>query len=61
MYNWNTMVNYIARYIYIMKILKEDREKNTWFKHYINLTEIDQKLINIIVNNFNLIQKDHDY
>ncbi len=56
LYNRSAIVNYTARYIYFMKTPEKSREDNTWLKHYIDLTEIDQKLVNTVVNeDFNLI------
>lgn len=56
------MIDYIAEYIYFIKTLKKNRENNIWLDHYINLIEINQKLMNIVVNkDFNLIQMDQNY
>ena len=58
----SAIVNYIARYIYFIKTLKQDKEDNTWLRRYINLTKINQKLVNIIASkDFNLIQTDHNH
>lgn len=62
LYNWNAIVNYVAKYICFIKILKKGKKDDIWFEYYIDLTEMDQRLINTIVNeDFNLIQIDHDY
>lgn len=45
-----------------MKTPKEGREDETWFEYYIDLSQIDQKLINIVANkDFDLIQVDNDH
>lgn len=39
-----------------MKTLKKGREDNTWLKHYIDWTQINQILVNDVINeDFNLI------
>lgn len=39
-----------------MQILKKDKENNNWLEYYIDLIQINQRLINDIGNkNFNLI------
>ncbi len=60
LYKWSAIVNYTARYICFMKTPEEGREDNTWFEHYIDSTEINQRLVNIVVNeDFDLTQTDH--
>ncbi len=49
------MINYIVGYIYFIKISEENRKDNIQLKHYINLTEINQRFINTIIN------KDFDF
>ena len=56
------MVNYTTRYICFMKTFEKDKENNTWLERYIDLTEIDQKFVNIVNNkDFDLTQIDHDH
>lgn len=43
-------------------ILLKSRENNTWIELYINLLQIDWRLINTITNrDLNLTQVDNDY
>lgn len=45
-----------------MKTLEEGREDNIWLEYYINLTKINQRFVNSIVNeDFNPTQMDHNY
>lgn len=45
-----------------MKTLEKTRKNNICLEYYIDLTEIDKRLVNIIVNkNLNLTQIDHHY
>lgn len=45
-----------------MRPLKGDRKVDTWFEHYINLDQIDWRLVNTFVNeDFDLTQPDHDH
>ncbi len=56
LHNRSVIVNYTARYICFIKTLEEGREDNTWLEHYIDLTEIDWRLVNTILNeDFDLI------
>lgn len=56
LYNWSAIINYTAGYMYFMKTLEEGREDNTWLERYINLTQINRRLVNDIINkDFNLI------
>lgn len=41
--------------MYFIKTSNKDKENNIWLEYYNDLTEIDQKLINTIVN------KDFDF
>lgn len=62
LHNRSAIINYTAGYIYFIKTLEEGRENDTWLERYINLTQIDRRLINDVVNkDFNLIQMDHNY
>ncbi len=62
LHNQSAIVNYTAEYICFRKTSEEDREDDTWLKHYIDSTEIDQRLVNTVVNkDFDLTQMDHDH
>lgn len=41
--------------MYFIKTPNEDKENNIWLEYYNDLTEIDQRLINTIIN------KDFDF
>ena len=60
--NRSVMVNYTAGYICFIKILGKGKEDDTCLDRYIDLTQIDQRLVNIIVNeDFDFIQTNHDH
>lgn len=62
LHNWSAMVNYAFEYICFMKTPKKSREDDTWLEYYIDLTKIEQKLVNTVVNqDFDLRQTDHNH
>lgn len=62
LHNQSTIVNYTTGYICFIKTSKESRKDNTWFEYYMDLTKMNQRLVNTFVNkDFDLIQTDHDY
>ena len=62
LHNQSAIVNYTAGYICFMKTLEEGRKDDTWLERYIDLTQIDRKLVNdVISKDFDLTQTDHDH
>lgn len=49
-YNQNTRINYIVKYIYLIKILKKDNCDKIRIEQYINFNQINQKLVNKVIN-----------
>ena len=62
LHNQSAIINYTARYICFIKPLEDNREDDTWLERYIDLDQIDQRLVNTLANeDFDLTQPDRDY